>query len=351
MKFQAFISVIIPIYNVEKYLKQCVDSVLNQTFRDIEVILVDDGSLDSCPQICDEYARQDARIKVIHQKNGGQSSARNSGIVASSGKYLSFVDPDDWLDLDAYEKCYKVIIENNVDVLRFNYVREFQQSSIAKENKILEEKIILGEECQQIAKDCLGLTDKKLKYPENLNILASVCFNIFSAEIIKTYNLSFYDLKNIGTFEDGLFNLEVYMNMRSFIYINKPFYHYRKYNDKSLTSNYKPQYDAKQRFMYDLIYEKIKPCREQFIDSYYNRIVLSTMEVCLNALTQKGSVEIIYHEVKNIINEPLRRKAYKNFKISALPFKYKIYHLFVKLRLTPLVYLMTKYIHNYQVSR
>ena len=92
------ISVIVPVYNVEKYLHRCVDSILNQTYRDFELLLVDDGSTDNCPQICDEYARLDSRVKVIHKHNGGLVSARNAGILAAQGDYIFYVDSDDWAD-------------------------------------------------------------------------------------------------------------------------------------------------------------------------------------------------------------------------------------------------------------
>lgn len=100
---KTLISVIVPIYKVERYLHQCVDSILNQTYRNLEVILVDDGSPDGCGQICDAYGAQDSRVRVIHKKNGGLSDARNAGIDIARGDYLAFVDSDDWLEPDTYE--------------------------------------------------------------------------------------------------------------------------------------------------------------------------------------------------------------------------------------------------------
>ena len=94
------VSAIVPVYNVEKYIYRCVDSILNQTFSDFELILVDDGSPDNCPQICDEYAKKDSRIKVIHKENGGLSSARNAGLDIASGEWISFIDSDDWIHKD-----------------------------------------------------------------------------------------------------------------------------------------------------------------------------------------------------------------------------------------------------------
>ena len=100
------ISIIVPIYNVEKYLDRCVRSLCNQTLQDIEIILVDDQSPDDCPRMCDEYAKQDSRIIVIHKKNGGLGYARNSGMKVATGEYVAFVDSDDYVDLDMFESMY-----------------------------------------------------------------------------------------------------------------------------------------------------------------------------------------------------------------------------------------------------
>lgn len=114
------ISVIIPVYNVEAYLRRCVDSVINQTYKNLEIILVDDGSPDNCPAICDEYANRDKRVRVIHKENGGLSSARNAALDSGlTGEYVTFVDSDDWLATDAYEYCIKLINKTSADVVQF----------------------------------------------------------------------------------------------------------------------------------------------------------------------------------------------------------------------------------------
>lgn len=104
LRRNAVISVIVPIYNVERYLEKCVNSILNQSYADLEIILVDDGSHDKCPDICDEYAKHDSRIKVIHRANGGLSDARNAGLDIAKGEYISFIDSDDYIDPLMFEK-------------------------------------------------------------------------------------------------------------------------------------------------------------------------------------------------------------------------------------------------------
>lgn len=128
------ISVIVPIYNVEKLLCRCIDSIRNQTYRNLEIILVDDGSLDKCGDICEDYVEKDSRIRVIHKYNGGLSDARNIGIEFASGKYICFVDSDDWLDLDMIELLYKVCIDRQADIVECSY-RNIYRDYIQEETR------------------------------------------------------------------------------------------------------------------------------------------------------------------------------------------------------------------------
>lgn len=127
------ISVIIPVYNVEKYLRECVDSVLSQTYSNLEILLIDDGSTDSSGAICDEYATRDGRIRVIHQKNGGLSAARNAGLDAARGQYISFIDSDDFIGPLFIEVLYQTIKEENAQIAACGYCRFQDGESIGEE--------------------------------------------------------------------------------------------------------------------------------------------------------------------------------------------------------------------------
>lgn len=122
------ISVIVPIYNVEKYLARCVDSIVNQTYKNLEIILVDDGSPDSCPQMCDDYAKKDSRIKVVHKKNGGLSDARNAGMAVATGEYISFIDSDDYVSDDFFECLLDVINKENSDIAECSVVKFYEDN-------------------------------------------------------------------------------------------------------------------------------------------------------------------------------------------------------------------------------
>ena len=142
---EPLISVIVPVYNVEKYLCECVDSIINQTYKNLEIILVDDGSPDNCGKICDDYAKKDNRIKVIHKENGGLSDARNAGMDASVGEYLVFVDSDDYMTNDGIEYMYNLISSVNADIAiggveRFNDLDKSVMSSTY--NGVIDEKVM-----------------------------------------------------------------------------------------------------------------------------------------------------------------------------------------------------------------
>ena len=120
------VSIIIPVYNVEKYIDRCIKSVINQTYEKLEIILIDDGSPDNCPEICDKWSQTDSRIKVIHKKNGGLSDARNAGLSIATGKYVLFVDSDDWISNNMVENMVQAMENNDVDIVICQYIVAYE---------------------------------------------------------------------------------------------------------------------------------------------------------------------------------------------------------------------------------
>lgn len=133
---QPLISVIVPIYKVEKYIRKCIDSIINQTYKNLEIILVDDGSPDDCPEICDEYAEKDSRVKVIHKENGGLSDARNAGMSVATGNYVSFIDSDDYISEDFIENLLSIIIREKSDIVECKVLKvyNYQDEYICEDN-------------------------------------------------------------------------------------------------------------------------------------------------------------------------------------------------------------------------
>lgn len=141
------ISIIIPIYNAEKYLEKCLDSIVKQTYKNIEIICVNDGSKDNSINILSRYNKMDNRIVLINKENNGLSSARNIGLASATGEFVMFVDSDDWIDIDTCEKCLKIMNKYSVDVVMFSYVREYENKSnpkiIFNEDIFLMKKILM----------------------------------------------------------------------------------------------------------------------------------------------------------------------------------------------------------------
>lgn len=345
-------SIIVPVYKAEEYLKECVDSVLGQTYTDIELLLIDDGSPDNSGRLCDEFAEKDSRVKVFHKENGGTHTARNLGIEKSAGEYLMFMDPDDWLDLDTVELLAKRIEQEDPDVVRFNFVKEFAKGSVKKKNTFLKETVYRQEELDEIRRQSVGLVFEEMRHPENLNFLASVCFNAYRKSTVVDNGISFYSIRELGTFSDGLFNIEFYLHCNSFLFIDKDFYHYRKTNAGSATSNYREGFLEKQELLFSKIRELIAESGVENIElAYNNRVAIGTMELCLNALRSDLGCFKKYKEIKRILKNKTQRDALKTFDISYLTLKWKIYYSLMKMRSALGVYFMTSVIRKLMVRR
>ena len=214
------ISVIVPVYNVEKYLDNCIKSIVRQTYDNLEILLVDDGSKDNSGSLCDEWAIRDNRIKVIHKQNGGASSARNAGLDAATGEYIGFVDADDYIDIDMYEIMYAEICEHNADAASCGMVRE-------SKNGYKEE---WGSADSPV--ECVDTLSWLKAVGEANGILPVHTGNkLYSAEILKNVRFN----TNFKYAEDTLFNFEAARNMRKIVIHNVARYHYT--NNETSASN------------------------------------------------------------------------------------------------------------------
>lgn len=215
------ISVIVPIYKVEDYLKQCVDSILNQSYKNLEVILVDDGSPDNSGKIADEYAKIDNRVVVIHKENGGLSDARNCGILKATGEYIMFIDSDDFLPVDACSCLEKEITARNADYVVANYIN-------CNEDGTLWEKPIFNIEKYKNFK--LEIKD----YKDSFFIMnSSACNKIFRRSFIEKNELRFV----VGVpAEDAIFTMTCFIKSTNVYYIPNIVYYYRQRNSASSIS-------------------------------------------------------------------------------------------------------------------
>ncbi|WP_413854238.1 glycosyltransferase family 2 protein [Candidatus Ruminimicrobium bovinum] len=194
----ALISVIIPVYNVEKYLSRCIDSVINQTYKNLEIILIDDGSTDNSGKICDEYAIKDNRIKVIHKQNGGVSSARNIGLDVAKGNYIGFVDSDDYIENDMYEILYELLVRNQTDISCCNKFVLKKNKFVVSESFPTKDGILSFDDVLNDSKHDFYIWNKLF----NKNLIGNVRFNeqltlgedlLFTYQVLqKIRNIAFY---------------------------------------------------------------------------------------------------------------------------------------------------------------
>ena len=213
------VSIIVPVYNVEKYIHKCINSILSQTYKNLEIILVDDGSPDNCGKICDEYASNDNRIRVIHQKNCGVSTARNNALHKSTGDFIMFVDSDDYLEISAIEDCINYLKTNNCDILIFNwYDIYFHNKTTHKKAK----KIILSKPISTQSLYTAILWDKIPSYPWNKIYKKELWENIYFPQ-----NCNFEDLAVMPY---------IFAKAHNIGYLDKHLYNYNNSNSSSITS-------------------------------------------------------------------------------------------------------------------
>ena len=225
------VSVIVPVYNGAGKIERCLDSLIAQTYENIEIIVIDDGSVDASPEICDNYARKDKRIKVIHQKNGGVSSARNNGIQNSSGDYIMFLDGDDALDNNAAQTCVNETESGKWDIVTFGYHMYLEsKSGTKKQNDVVYEKNEF-ENKEEIKNSFIDCCKKR--------IFDFVTDKIIRASIIRDNNLKFKSEFNIGG-EDAVFIMGLLPFVSNIKVTNYAFYQYYRRENESMTQVFHP---------------------------------------------------------------------------------------------------------------
>lgn len=320
-----FISVIIPVYNVSAYLKQCLDSVIQQTYPHLEIIIVNDGSIDDSLSICEEYQLKDSRIKLINQDNAGVSAARNNGLQAATADYILFLDGDDWLEQDTIAVALFHIEDK--DLFCFSYFKNYLDTFAIR-------KLGLDGNFQGsfVQRRITGLVKEELVDPGQSESLVTVWGKLYRTSIIKENQIQFRDLKEIGTWEDGLFNWE-YLNFSKSVYIlDQPFYHYRKINSNSITSNYKKQYPEQQKKLFQILTNYLDTYHKEpvFYEAFNNRICSSVIGIGLNEALNPASFRKKLANMKKLLSSELYRKAVKDLPLNYFPIHWKLFFFFAK---------------------
>ena len=324
------ISIIVPVFNVEHFLRKSLDSIVKQTYKNIEVICVNDGSQDNCLDILKEYAAKDNRVVIVDKKNEGVAAARNDAMKIATGEYFMFADGDDWLELNACERLMQVMKEFNPDVIMYSYFREYSDKSLTKDNIFPENFIIFDEAgCRQLHRRHAGAIGEELRHPENFDAICSLCTKLFKGDIIREHReIRYIDNKIIGTYGDGLLNMFYYKYVQKAVFISDHLYHYRKTNEDSIVNSYKENFQKRWNNLFDIIQQYIynNGLGDDFKEGLRNRIAVSSMGLGLNAISAKTNFWSKYKELKAVLNDNRYHDAIKGLEISLMPLYWKAFY-------------------------
>lgn len=318
---KGLVSIIVPVYKVEPYLIQCIESLINQTYRNIEIILVDDGGIDNCPQICDMYSLKDSRVICVHKKNEGQSYARKDGLKIAHGEFIMYVDSDDWLDKETIETCIQSI--DNVDVVMFGYKRIYT-------NKIFNTHLFDSNrdlDACYVHRRMVGLLGTELQQVEEADRLVTMWGKVYRHEVASQG--MWISEREVCTSEDALYNLSVFKYCKNVRYINQCFYNYRKTDLGTCTRKYRKDMFSKWLILFEyirnyidanIIYEK-----SNYLDALSNRIALSPVALGLNEIcNDKGFLDSV-RNMRMILRNETVRNALMQLDTSFMPFKWKLF--------------------------
>lgn len=312
------ISVIVPVYKTEKLLSRCVNSILNQTYSDLEVILVDDGSPDNCPELCDEIAAMDKRVKVIHQKNAGVSVARNSGLQVATGEYITFVDSDDYIESDMYEKMLTLALEKDCDVVMCDCIKEFSTYTEIYSHHIRGGYYSRAQLETEYFPHLLMM--ENVEYPATI----SNCLLLFRRNLKSGKKLPQY-VEGVRFSEDLLFGAQLLYAANSFYYMKGMYLYHYCMNENSATHVFK-----KDKWKdYLKLHTQIEASfLQSTVFSFDKQIHLTLLFFVYNAVGDIISAELKKDEKLNLLNEILTnekvKQMFQNISIWRLPISYKL---------------------------
>jgi len=340
------VSVIVPVYNVEGYLAKCLDSLVTQTLKDLELIVVNDGSTDGSVAVLEGYRRKDSRIKVIDQPNGGLSSARNAGLACASGEFTAFVDADDWVSAEMFETLVGEAIATQADIVLCTYVREYENRSIEKHFDMPDRVQYSPAETRRVMLCRLvGPVGQELSRPENMDSFSTAWGKVYRTSLLKEHGLRFVDLVEIGN-EDGLFNIQAFSVAGKTVFIRKALYHYRRDNPSSLTSVYRPRLQQQWASLFDRIERVIREnsLPAECWEALSNRRAIGLFGLARNVFfngQDKGFLSR-YRKIKKLLNDHVLSAAVRSLPLTFFPIHWKLFFLLAKKRITLPFYLMLK---------
>lgn len=334
------ISVIIPVYNVEPYLYRCVNSVRNQTYENLEIILVDDGSPDRCPQMCDDLQKMDSRIKVIHKENGGLGLARNSGLDATTGAYVTFIDSDDWISQHHIENLYNAMRQNGADMAIGAY------TSVSATGEKVEYPLKLNSEVYEfdsiISDLLLPLVGPDVSFPKDVQFSSSSCMNLYRMGVICENSLRFRS-ERIAVAEDMFFNVDFLMHANRVVLTSETGYFYYE-NPGSISRKYDPKRFERTIRFYDTLksqmheYDLVKRAVYRVERTFLMKIRVAIRHLIMSELPIADKIA----ELRIMLNNPLVQQVVHDYPIYSMNPAIRLLTKLIQKKSIAGVYLLTR---------
>ena len=344
------ISIVVPIYNAQRFLPRCLDSLVNQTFRDIEILCVNDGSTDDSLAIVWRYAQSDERVLVIDQPNGGLSAARNVGMAHARGEYLLFIDADDWVELALCEQALHAIQAGQADVACWGYVRE--KGTVSVPVPLFEDGLRDAAACRALLREMVGLTGAELRHPEHMDRHVNVWNKLYRTALIRTYGLTFTDTRKVGA-EDLFFNMQYFLPVGRAATLRAQLTHYNKGNPDSITATYNAQRPAQWKALFHEIGIFLEKNRlgEDFRQALTNKTALSIIWLGLELMRSRLPARTIARNLENLLRDEIYASALAALPTKEMGFVWRAFFGCARRGQTRLVFLLLRIMHRMNRNR
>lgn len=333
------ISIIVPIYNVSKYLDRCMESLLKQTYTNIEIIMVDDGSPDDCGSKCDDYASRDRRIKVIHKQNAGLGMARNSGLDIANGKYVAFIDSDDYVNIEMIEKLYHRLQNTKADTCFCRYY-----NVTAEKTNILAPEIYKKNNYQQdeIKEILLGMIGSLPEEPGDVEIGMSVWKGLYSLDIINKSKIRFQSERKYIS-EDIIFHIEYLQKAQKVVVEETPNYYYCD-NGGSLTKSYKANRFEMEKILFQKVINELdKIFQEEEYNQRLFKSFLGRVRRCISQeVNDNSNRKNVRKNIKQICEDQLVQSVIEKFDDKNLQVTKRMVNFFMKYKMVLALYCVFK---------
>lgn len=298
------VTVVVPVYNVERYLDRCIESIVNQTYKNLEILLIDDGSPDKCPQMCDSWAKKDGRIRVVHKQNEGQGVARNVGIEQAAGEFICFFDSDDYIADDLIEKAYKKICQEQAEIVVYGNISAYPEERVLIP-RIPDSAKEVYEGTEVLCNFLPQLIGPDPKTGRDFHLPAAAWAALYRTDLIRRANWRFVSEREIIS-EDLFSHLMLYQHVRKVAVLKEALYFYCHY-PSSFSRAYRPDRFEKIRYFYDRCVEY---CRDAgYPDAVTRRCMEPFVTYTVEALKQEASfAEKPLERIRLIVNDPVLQR-------------------------------------------